>query len=53
MIAFTFELSFSEKLARVSDLHQPFNPNSYSAICQIECLLIVCELIETGNTPEK
>ena len=28
MIAFFFELSVSEKLARASDLYQPLNPNS-------------------------
>ena len=28
----TFEMSVSEKLARASDLNQPFNPISYSGI---------------------
>ena len=41
MIAFSFELSFSEKLARASEWYQPFKPNSYSGISPIESLLIV------------
>lgn len=54
MITFTFELSFSEKLARASDLYQPLNPNSYSGVSPIESVLIVTwELVEMGNTAGK